>query len=1489
MLGVPLSGSIQKLFKISFFKLFYLKFIYGLLIIAFIGGCSVKKRTTEFKTEDLGMLSELSNLVSKYIPLGGGTANTEADFDSVKDGQFLSENIVLGDQTVQDTKAVKIPKQELEKIQKKLNEVSANNSEAVVHKYFFYDYNKSGRHIGYKTFSCGWVRDSVAIDGRYFGITQTKGGKSHCNILFKILEDKLVGYIVNPSKLEEPLDNWGVYITIPVKDHLYVEKKKDGNGRELNEYTEESRRSDWSARPFVKLDLSGIEVWSRGNISGDKVVTTFDVEWDYVNNFFAFTNTFVDKVYSTFFVGNRWFSRKISWLMGTDQANIRFNFLGYDHDKTFTKTPYDFENTQHLNVLHVLGKKITTKDGVYPESYAAHWDTRKKHVFTTYDCKDEYYGVIEDVFENWNDAFEAIGNGRPFEVEKANRKYAFDMRYNSVICINDYELSSRAPLGVGIASTDVRNGNILWGAVTVWTGNIDRIVDSNSSYTESSLSGAVSSYDQPVNLSLAINDETYRNELLPASGMSASYLQEQSNYLNSPMHYIKAHYNFMVAGMALRNLDAEFVSDDDNITSESEEESSNDESGDLGISFNLLGNLQWDENLLMDVVESGQSVTQYLSATSGISFASSFGSSLTEQISALKNDLYFLSGKSSSSSSSIGSIEEELNVFKPEFSPLFDNFTWNSLLASDGLATMQDIDSSFYGVSDEFSRDDILNSIRGDYLQNGFVSNELMASPDRTFVFDLDRTMESVGGEWASGVQALIAEGKLTKTQAKLSFFKDLMLHEVGHVLGCGHNFKENILPEAGTVPDLYIRGANVSDVKGYVPLPKSADGSRYLGLEERAKRNYSNYTTVMGYKHGFTDVQTPYEELMPGPMDVLVLEYLYNQRVPYYPVSATGKEVYKWRKLTEDGKIDEVAKFEGESDEWRPGYFQACNDVESTIGVDPYCNRWDRGYDAPTIVENHYEDLKSMVASVIDNYSNVSSISPERLENYLLSRSLRHNGRSRLFYDYMRDSYKYLLEKSDFAVIRSVGNSNTMSGLVNFSKVCTQVYLEKFPEDAKLLSGLNSIKKSLNSSSSSSNEDSSTESLSDSSGDPAIENLRNIFENNDELTKLCVASVIMFKQLDDHIKIAGPDVTETDTSSRFFPGSITGGDTQRKSKPKGDTLRLSRLPLKISTILTLTLPYPVVNRYGSLVPAYSYTRQNARYHLSTLYPNEYTRVVSNGVTENLFLGDDTTEPYIGKAILYLGYLLNYRNASEDKFILPDIFKTNIHDKTRFDFFWAYVNVQKKKNDDVSETEAFEFDATVTAFKRSATRNSNADVYLYTQKRVINQPNDTSLLLPVSSPRWTGQTSLSYYALKLEFGDDYYDYIYETKNVRSQLTNLYETVTKRCIEGRNKNGLNAFFKYTPERVFEGFEVNYNIQKGGSPLDQFYQSLEESFTIYESNMHTVDGNEKKILENSPNLADCDKALKIQEILVYGSLILNGQYSRGMMDFFHFGGS
>jgi hypothetical protein len=140
-----------------------------------------------------------------------------------------------------------------------------------------------------KTFLCGWAPENSSGHLGY-QYMHNYNFASHCNLKFRIFKNRLVGYLVNPSRDE---DKWEPAISIGISKHYYREKARDENGRDSNRVVEQER-SDWEARPYMSLDFSNINIlldrfdafacYSGGSTSVDGVVEN-ETEWDHDNGF----------------------------------------------------------------------------------------------------------------------------------------------------------------------------------------------------------------------------------------------------------------------------------------------------------------------------------------------------------------------------------------------------------------------------------------------------------------------------------------------------------------------------------------------------------------------------------------------------------------------------------------------------------------------------------------------------------------------------------------------------------------------------------------------------------------------------------------------------------------------------------------------------------------------------------------------------------------------------------------------------------------------------------------------------------------------------------------------------------------------------------------------------------------------------------------------------------------------------------------------------
>ena len=308
-----------------------------------------------------------------------------------------------------------------------------------IHKSFFI--NEDGSP---KTFVCGWApEENVGAISKYQ--THNYNVAGHCNLTFSIEEKFLVGRLVDPT-LGKDKEGQAI-ISIGINKHYYLENRKDSYGRNTKDLIKESGRSHWSARPYLSLDFSRINIMEYlFSVPSRQILNAFEVEWDNESNFLGFSVETVDPVY------------------GSDtQMKIRLNFMEYSTQEDFERTPFvDTANARFINILHVIGKR---RPGIDKSQYVGKWDTRKKHDIYLVDFPDqEMIQVATDSVETWNSAFEKIGHGRPFVVKTDYpSKHKFDMRYSSIVWVEDRDIAQFSPSGFAGMTADVMNGEIhLW-------------------------------------------------------------------------------------------------------------------------------------------------------------------------------------------------------------------------------------------------------------------------------------------------------------------------------------------------------------------------------------------------------------------------------------------------------------------------------------------------------------------------------------------------------------------------------------------------------------------------------------------------------------------------------------------------------------------------------------------------------------------------------------------------------------------------------------------------------------------------------------------------------------------------------------------------------------------------------------------------------------------------------------------------------------------
>ncbi|MEO0335690.1 MAG: hypothetical protein AAF202_04825, partial [Pseudomonadota bacterium] len=713
-----------------------------------------------------------------------------------------------------------------------------------------------------KTFLCGWAAESSSGEHSPWLMTNYNYA-AHCNVQFRIFKDQLVAYLVNPSRTT---DKWLPLISIGISKHFYRENPRDANGRDSINVAE-VERSDWEARPQMALNLASVKIhrespfYCANGAYSTQGVLEDTIDWDKENGFLGFTLKMTNDC---------------GWGHGYT-GNVRFNFMQFEHNPNFEKTPYNAASSSHFNILHLLG---TRHDGMNKEAveiYGAKWDLNKKHTIYINQFPEEYQHIGVEVVELWNDAFEEIYkeiNGdsssvRPFVPKVENLKHSFDLRKSALTWIQDKREHYGAPLGVGMVNSDVRNGEIIWGGVTIWGETIRKMVNAYQP-TASLFSGQFA--DESVNLALANHRAFNPNAQAPFQNLVSNLYIDPAESLDSGVHIAKERF-------------AEIKNQYDIDL----------EAGDAPPE-QLLEELKFI--LRADVLENIQVMVGPL-----------LQAQLTLQQTAEQSKEIFFSENfdplNYSTTSSLADTAQMLSAI-----PMAKPIMTAEQLANPSALTVDNISTS------------IESSLDFHYSTNA--------------MFDYDRTVGEVATGWAQAIH-----NGHNVHQVRKSVIKDLVLHEVGHMVGLGHNFKENIIPPVGTVPKHHID---------------------HLASFNNDEQGYIQMTTVMGYRSGYTEAVTPYEHLKPGPMDKLVLRYLYGKQVAMFQYGDTTSEDFTFSPIPDDGKIlTYIPPEERVEGEWYPSYFPACNDYYASTGGDPYCKRWDRGGDAISLVRNHFRQFRGM------------------------------------------------------------------------------------------------------------------------------------------------------------------------------------------------------------------------------------------------------------------------------------------------------------------------------------------------------------------------------------------------------------------------------------------------------------------------------------------------------------------------------------------------
>lgn len=656
--------------------------------------------------------------------------------------------------------------------------------------------------------------------------------------------------------------------------------------------------------------------------------------------------------------------------------------------------------------------------------------------------------------------------------------------------------------------------------------------------------------------------------------------------------------------------------------------------------------------------------------------------------------------------------------------------------------------------------------------------------------FDADRRFVDVGPSMIAG----LAKTGVTYDAGLRNVIHELIVHEVGHMLGLGHQFKENIVPADGTVPAKYI-----------------------AELKKGVARGWTNSSSVMGYKHPVTELTEDPEKIGPGPQDLLTLRYLYNREYATFRRGSTDAD-FSFAKVPASGVIPSS---DPDHPEQVTSYFPQCNDFDATFGTDPYCNRFDRGNDAASIVKNYFDDLNANMVSRIYAFTDSRGANTDEAEANLWWRSLTTFGRIRTFYDHMRQKYE--------AEIRKISNSRR--DLYEFSRVCSDEI-------------------------------------------PGSELLKSVFKEQPELKELCKVNRMAVLEMTNLLTIPGPDRTRMDWDNANIAGGMTGGDADSDwSRVWGTHTALSVLPIKLTAMNALTTPYPYTMLGGWMFPIIRYAGSDGLFSYSTLFPIEFTEAVASGVEKNLkFNSFSGTSGTMGMPIMSMGYFLEQQSYGNDSTRMPKDFVENIRNQTSFRLSVKAIILSMKTREDKSRVTHFEAELYDPNTNRS---QRIPEAFILPGGKLIVRAASRNFVSPITKIMFLSDDIAFAWAYHVEY-DDKYDDILVAHSAKATLEKLNNTILDNCIRGNN-DGLASYFnaQQTPA-VYPGFFVMSGIANDAGKQLQFFESVRQNFTSYVEQNKITTG-EGVIPER------CEKAVTGVSMLVSTAAVLNGYFLPEVLDY------
>ncbi|MGZ5279255.1 MAG: hypothetical protein ACXWC9_04905, partial [Pseudobdellovibrionaceae bacterium] len=660
------------------------------------------------------------------------------------------------------------------------------------------------------------------------------------------------------------------------------------------------------------------------------------------------------------------------------------------------------------------------------------------------------------------------------------------------------------------------------------------------------------------------------------------------------------------------------------------------------------------------------------------------------------------------------------------------------------------------------------------------------------------RTFEDVGAGWAKALAEETgskATGNNLENDRRVmrNVVKELMSHEYGHFLGLGHQFKENILPAKGSVPD-----------------------SIYNSLTEkaRAEKTYTNYTSVMGYRSPRVEMAET-EGVKPGHQDLLVLRFLYKQQ---FATFKAGDADFTFVNVPASGIIPDANP---EKPEYKTSYFPQCNDIEASLAIDPYCNRFDSGPNATAIVKNYFADITDTLPQNLFAFTDARGGCPECMEGHLWYKSFKILGRTRVFYDYMRLYFKNEIDR-----IRSDENA-----LMDFSRACQSEKVEQINNAT----------------------------------------LKQIFTDKPQLKELCQANALALREMKNLVSNRVPDFTKKDISERFMPGGLNGGDAERDwSRWTGSWTEMTGLPFKTASLYALTTGVPWITEWGMMATPL-YDDPNFRFSYSYLYPREYTEIIAANVKNNLSFASlsQTDRTSMGRSVLTMGWMNEVAQyGNNDAALFPPQFVEKIRNQQQFSLGMVAILMKgRDKEDNPNFVDSWEGQVYDMALDQTSPLTN---AYILPGGTVIAS-SPGMFLYPVTKFTPYSDKEGYLFAYKMEYSRDTTDSLSEF-SVKTDLKDLHDRLVSACVMGTDgsNNGLAHFFTSTvPD--FKGFKMGTGLARDEAKRKEFLESIDEAYKVYYASKKTV------------KAETCRESIRGLGLIISSAAVLNGFWLPEVMDY------